>query len=71
MEDLIKALKIIYKYVDDIVKYPVHCSEDMFYIASPIEFEDYTKRDLQKLFVLGFNYNDEHEGFISIRFDAC
>ncbi len=69
MEDLIKALIILNKYVSDYGKdYPCHCEHDILMICG-VECEDISVLDLIWLDHYGF-FEDE-EGMSSYKFGSC
>lgn len=66
MEDLIKALQILFKYGNP--KHPTHCEHDKLYVAiDPSIVSDEDKKELERL---GFNECDEFEAFTSYRFGS-
>jgi len=67
MDDLIKALQIFRKY--DNPSYPTSCEHDVMYIH--IEYDKVSQDDKDKLAVLGFEENEEDNGFLSFRFGSA
>ena len=70
MKDLIKALTILSKYLEEHhVNYPTYCEHDVLYVCV-----DYTKIPEEEIFELqelGF-YRDEDTGYmISYRYGSC
>ncbi len=71
MEDLIKALEIFKKYLEDKnANSPLNCGHDTLYImdVNPL---DVTKEDAAELERLGFEIDDEFECFYSFRFGSA
>jgi len=56
MEDLIKALQILFKYGNP--DYPTHCEHDELWICG-INPDDVSEGDIDKLNDLGFIISDE------------
>ena len=67
MDDLIKALQILRKYGNP--PYPTNCSHDLLYVD--ISPELVSKEDKKTLDELGFNVDDDLEGFTSFKFGSC
>ena len=71
MEDLIKALMILNKYVTSYGKdYPCHCEHDILMICG-VEYEDVPVLDLIWLDHYGFFEDADGEGFASYKFGSC
>ena len=68
MEDFIKALNIFMEYRKP--KFPFHCEHDILYIwdIDPSEVSD---SDIKELEELGFDIDDDSEGFISHKYGSC
>ena len=66
MDDLIKALNILRKYVGNIER-PTYCSHEMLHIYD-VDPEKVSDEDIKELDELGFYVGDE--GFESIRFGS-
>jgi hypothetical protein len=71
MKDLIEALTIFLKYVDDDPYAPTHCEHDVLYVPT-VDFAKVSDEDKKRLDELGFTENtDGIEGFMSYRFGSC
>lgn len=71
MEDLIKALTILSKYIsEENRKYPTWCDHDVLGVnVSP---EVVSEEDKEELWSLGFVPDtDEYDCFISFRYGSC
>jgi hypothetical protein len=69
MDDLIKALTILNKYIDPSNKWPTWCDyEELNVCVSP---ENVTSEDINELLTLGFFPNIENICFTSYRFGSC
>ena len=68
MNELIKALQILSKYVEGYNKnYPTHCEHNELYvIVNPSKVSEDDKEELYKL---GFFPEDEH--FVSYKYGSC
>lgn len=70
MEDLIKALNIFLKYLDDKnVQSPLNCGHDTLWIMD-VDPEDVNDEDHAELLALGFFPSDEGR-FMSFRFGSA
>lgn len=67
MNDLIEALQIFARYVDN-PTYPTQCEHDMLYVPKPA-YDDVSDEDLKRLDELGFQPS-EMGGFQSFRFGS-
>lgn len=69
MEDLIKALQILFKYGNP--RNPSHCEHDYFYVK--IDPELVSEQDIKTLDELGFFIDEEYGGggFGSFRYGSC
>lgn len=70
MKDLIKALQILLPYCND-TRNPTNCSHDEFFVGAGIQLHLVSEADIAQLEELGFDWNDEYEGFTSYRFGSC
>jgi len=70
MEDLIKALTILKKYIVDSydMKYPTACEHDVLYVC--VNPEDVSDEDKIELDRLGFFPDEEGYGFASFKFGS-
>ena len=68
MEDLIKALQIFLKYGNH--QWPTHCEHDVMYITG-IHQDDMSQEDIDAVVVLGFNWSEDDDCFISYRFGSA
>jgi len=67
MDDLIKALQIFQKYSSP--NYPTSCEHDVLYVH--IKYDKVSQEDKDKLVVLGFEENEEDNGFLSYTFGSA
>lgn len=67
MNKLIEALQIFLKYGDP--ERPTHCEHDVLFIN--IDAKKVSEEDVKKLNLLGFNYSQNYECFISYKFGSC
>ena len=71
MNNLIKALLILQKYLKEDVTRPTHCEHDVFYVVC-VKHKDVSEEDLKELKTLGFSPDTEGgEGFQSFRYGSC
>lgn len=70
MEDLIKALQILFKYGNP--DNPTHCEHDVMYICG-IDPSDVSEEDKDTLRGLGFNVGDQtgEEQFYSYKYGSA
>ncbi len=68
MSNLIKALQIFLKYADN--RWPTHCEHDILMISDILE-DDISKHDQDRLKILGFFWNEEHQCYASGRFGSA
>ena len=68
MNDLIEALTILSKYNNK--PYPTNCSHDYLYVVD-IPEETVSTEDLKKLSELGFEPDEDCDGFSSSKFGSC
>ena len=70
MENLIKALIIISKYLEGYYKdYPTSCEHDVLYVH--VNYEKISQEDLVELDKLGFIPNDDLSNMMSYRYGSC
>lgn len=72
MDDLIKALQIFKKYMEENghnMTWPTNCSHDVLYIDCRVEW--IPKNQHSELENLGFVADDDDDGWISFRFGSC
>lgn len=69
MNDLIKALTILNKYIDSEDRWPTWCGHDVFGVS--VDPADVSEEDIKALEELGFFPDEENESFISYRFGSC
>lgn len=69
MEDLIKAFQIFLKYGNP--NYPTHCEHDVLIVHIVDEKKDVSKEDRKELKKLGFQWDDEFDGFASFKYGSC
>lgn len=68
MNDLIKALTILSKYIDSEERWPTYCEHELFQVkADPA---DVSEEDIKALEELDFFPDEENESFISYRFGS-
>ncbi len=68
MNDLIKALTILSKYIDSEERWPTYCEHELFRVnADPA---DVSEEDIKALEELDFFPDEENESFISFRFGS-
>lgn len=67
MNDLIKALTILSKYIDSGERWPTWCGHDVFGVS--VDPADVSEEDIKALEALDFFPDDE--SFISYRFGSC
>ncbi len=70
MQDLIKALQILWKYAND-DRCPTHCEHDTLYFGCDISKDDVSAEDITLLDDLGVFWSDDDECFMSFRFGSC
>ena len=68
MKDLIEALTILAKWVDD--EWPTHCTHDQFAVKGPRP-RRLTNNERKRLKTLSFHYDAELEMWVSFRFGSC
>ena len=68
MDDLIEALQIFRKYANE--KWPTVCEHDVMYIVN-VHANDVSEEDIEKLYELGFFWDDENESFESFKFGSA
>lgn len=69
MEDLIKALTILSKYIDASNRWPTYCAHDEFNVS--VSPQEVSQQDIEALDSLGFFPNEEYDCFTSYRFGSC
>lgn len=60
MEEFIKALVFLSKFVDKQKKYPVHCEYEVLYVYG-VRFDSMTADDVRKLDELGFGVGHDDD----------
>jgi hypothetical protein len=68
MKELIEALQIFLKYKNE--TYPTHCEHDVLMVVGITE-EEVSQEDRDRLEVLDFNWDSEHECWTSYRYGSC
>ncbi len=68
MKDLIEALQILFKYMQD--ERPTHCEHDILYVKGP-KPKDMSEDDVERLHQLSFDYDKEPAMWLSCRFGSC
>jgi hypothetical protein len=68
MEKLIQALQIFLKYRNE--EWPTHCEHDIMMIAR-IEKDEVSEEDQEKLYELGFSWNNEYDCYTSYRYGSA
>lgn len=71
MADMIEALKIFLKYVDDDPFAPFNCEHDVLRVYGGPDLADVSDRDVKRLREIGFSWDDEYECWYSYRFGSC
>jgi hypothetical protein len=70
MKDLLEALQIMAKYMDDEYA-PTCCEHDVLYVPT-VDYDKVSAADKKRLDELGFIENtDGGQGFMSYRFGSC
>lgn len=70
MDDLIQALNIFQKYLNNTNAYnPTHCEHDVMYVLD-IDQNKVSDEDKIVLELLGFFWSDSEECFVSYRFGS-
>ena len=67
MDDLIKALTILRKYGNP--SWPTHCEHDVMYVN--IRYSEVSDEDRGILNGLGFDEDDDNDGFMSYKFGSA
>ena len=71
MDDLIEALQIFSKYLDEKNDHtPTHCEHDVFMVVD-IEEDALSEEDAKRLSELSFDWSDEWDAFCSYRFGSA
>ena len=71
MEDLIKALTIFMKYLDDKNDHtPTHCEHDELWVVD-VNREDVLFEDHDELERLGFHWDEDDDSYKSYRFGSA
>lgn len=68
MKDLIEALTIFSKYLDN--QWPTHCEHDVLSIVG-ITKKEMSKEDRERVKKLGFHWNSDEEVWQSFRFGSA
>ena len=70
MEDLIKALIILNKYLEGYNKdYPTSCEHDALYVQ--VDYTKISQEDLNELQILGFFPCEDLGNMVSYRYGSC
>ena len=70
MEDLIKALTIISKYLEGHHKdYPISCEHDVMFVQ--VDYTKISQDDLVELETLGFRPCEDLGNMMSFRYGSC
>lgn len=70
MDDLIKALQLLRKYMYADKYAPTHCEHDTFLICC-VPFDDVSHEDVAELNKLGFHWSKQFGAWESFRFGSC
>lgn len=70
MDDLIKALTIISKYLEGYKKErPISCEHDVLYVQ--VDYTKISQEDLNELQILGFSPCEDLGNMLSYRYGSC
>ena len=70
MDDLIKALTILNKYLEGYNKdYPTSCEHDALYVQ--VDYTKISQEDLNELQILGFFPCEDLGNMVSYRYGSC
>ena len=70
MENLIKALTILNKYLEGYNKdYPTFCEHDVLYVR--VDYTKISQEDLNELQMLGFSPCEDLGNMVSYRYGSC
>ena len=70
MDDLIKALTILNKYLEGYNKdYPTSCEHDALYVQ--VDYTKISQEDLDELQILGFIPCEDLGNMVSYRYGSC
>lgn len=70
MDDLIKALTILNKYLEGYEKnYPTSCEHDALYVQ--VDYTKISQEDLNELQILGFFPCEDLGNMMSYRYGSC
>lgn len=69
MNDLIEALQILAKHMDDSAYSPTHCEHDILLVMC--DKQELPEEDVKKLDELGFFFSKEHYCWASFRFGSA
>lgn len=70
MDDLIKALTILNKYLDGYNKeYPTSCEHDALYVQ--VDYTKISQEDLDVLQILGFSPCEDLGNMVSYKYGSC
>ena len=70
MEDLIKALTILNKYLEGHYKnYPTFCEHDVLYVQ--VDYTKISQEDLNELQILGFFPCEDLGNIMSYKYGSC
>ena len=70
MNDLIKALTILNKYLEGYHKdYPTSCDHDVLYIH--VDYTKISQEDLNELQILGFSPCEDLGNMMSYKYGSC
>ena len=62
MKNLVEAFQIFLKYGNP--NYPLQCEHDVFYVYD-YNIKDFSKEDIERLYELAFEWDEEEECFVS------
>jgi hypothetical protein len=70
MDNLIKALTILNKYLDGYnKKYPTSCEHDVLYVQ--VDYKKISQEDLNELQILGFSPCEDLGNMMSYEYGSC
>ena len=69
MDELIEALQIFAKY--DSQQWPTHCEHDILYIVGDYHPDKMNVEDVQRLEEIGFDWDEDDEGFFSFKYGSA
>jgi len=71
MDDLIMALGILRRYMNEDTHAPTHCEHDELRVYVGVSPDNMEESDVSMLDDLGFHWDDEFESWLSYRFGSC